>query len=154
MNKITKKAEDIVRDLRSFCRKIVIAGSIRRKDPSPNDIDIVCIPRDVNAIRYYFKRKGMVSGGEKQLKAEIDNISIDVWFTDERSWGAALLHRTGPAGAAIWNRQLARQKGYKLNQYGLFNLKTGRQLLTPTEFHIYKALGKPYRRPEDRGKPR
>ena len=38
-------AEEIVLDLRPFCDRIEIAGSIRRGEPHVGDVDLVVIPR-------------------------------------------------------------------------------------------------------------
>lgn len=38
-------AEALKADLKPYCEKIEIGGSIRRKKPEPNDIELVCIPK-------------------------------------------------------------------------------------------------------------
>ena len=59
-----------------------------------------------------------------------------------------LLSYTGPFGAEIGYRVIARKKGMLLNQYGLFDRKTGKYIAGKTEAEIYKALGKNYKEPE------
>ena len=46
-------------------------------------------------------------------------------------------------------RQKAKELGYKLNQYGLYN-KEGEKIAGPTETGIYEALGWEWCEPEDR----
>ena len=47
-----EKAEKIARKyvdlLAPFCERIEIAGSTRRKKPEVGDIEIVCIPKQIN----------------------------------------------------------------------------------------------------------
>jgi len=38
-------AKNFLSEIKEFCERIEIAGSIRRKKPEVNDIDIVLIPR-------------------------------------------------------------------------------------------------------------
>ena len=48
---------------------------------------------------------------------------------------------TGPARYNIRKRFLVKRKGLKLNQYGLFNAKSGEYLAGKTEKDIYNYLG-------------
>ncbi len=53
--------------LKPSCRKIEIAGSIRRKEKNPRDIDIVLIPKNKQKILDILKTKGkFIQGGEKK----------------------------------------------------------------------------------------
>ena len=75
-----------------------------------------------------------------------------MFFAEDSDYGAQLMTRTGPKGSNMGNRVIAKKKGFKLNQYGLFDRKTGKKLAGKTEESIYDALGKPYKVPEERGK--
>jgi DNA polymerase (family X) len=57
---------------------------------------------------------------------------------------------TGPAGYGIAYRRMAKAKGWKLDQYGLWN-QHGELIASRTEHDIYKALGKEYKEPQERG---
>ena len=142
-------------DLAHMAKRVAIAGSIRRKAASPRDIDILIIPRNEAAVRQYFKQQGTIaSSGHRKVNVTIDGVSVNAVFTSFTSWGAALMYFTGPRGANINNRKLAIWRGYTLNEYGLFYTNGKRVPRTSTERQIYKAIGKTYRKPEDRGKPR
>ncbi|MBA7703078.1 hypothetical protein ES703_111860 [subsurface metagenome] len=45
-------------------------------------------------------------------------------------------------------RVVAKKKGFKLTQHGLF--KKGKRVAGRTEREIYKALGRPWKAPEER----
>ena len=44
LEEATKLANEAVELLKPYCDKIMIVGSIRRKRPTVNDIDLLCIP--------------------------------------------------------------------------------------------------------------
>lgn len=145
-------AHKVVKRLKPFSKRIEVAGSIRRKQ-KPSDVDIVLIPKDKEAIKKEMEKMGKVkSSGDQQIFSDINGVPVDIFFSEDKEFGAQLLSRTGPAGAAIANRVVAREKGMKLSQHGLFNAKTGKRIPgTETEAGIYKKLGKEYRAPEHRG---
>ena len=47
---VTKLAERIVKYLKPYCQRIQIAGSIRRGEKNPRDIDIVLIPKNIDKL--------------------------------------------------------------------------------------------------------
>ena len=157
MSKVKALAERLLVELRPFSRKIKIAGSIRRRVSDPRDIDILIIPRNKLGVYQTLnrgERRNVTSHGQKKIDAVVEGVQVNIVFTTDNEWAPALMYFTGPKGANIWNRKLASNKGLKLNQEGLFDLKTGKRIHTPTEKSIYDKLGKTYRRPDARGKAR
>ena len=43
---VLKLADKLMKEIKPFCQRVKIAGSIRRHEKNPIDIDIVCIPKD------------------------------------------------------------------------------------------------------------
>jgi DNA polymerase/3'-5' exonuclease PolX len=140
--------------LKPLSEKIDIAGSIRRKESEPVDVDIVMVPKKAVDVDEVITKLGgnIKSQGTKSVKSSVDGVDVDVYFADESDYGAQLMTRTGPWEGNIGNRTLAKNKGMLLNQYGLFDKKTGRKLAGRDEKGIYEALGKEYKEPELRGK--
>ncbi len=141
----------IFKQLKPFCKKIEIAGSIRRKKENPRDIDVVLIVKD--RIRLEEKMKGLgkfVQGGEHESTWIVDGIRVELYYTTDEEWGATLLAYSSKKGSGIGLRIVARAKGFKLNNHGLFDRKTGKRIAGKTEREIYSALGRPYKRPENR----
>jgi DNA polymerase (family 10) len=64
----------------------------------------------------------------------------------EESYGAALLYFTGSKNHNVVLRQLAQQRGLKLNEYGLFRGEL--PVAGETEESVYAALGLPWIPPE------
>ena len=146
---VKRTANFIVKKLTPFSKKIMIAGSIRRKVPGPIDIDIVLIPKDKQKIYSQFAMLDTVRSGPKSISARVRGISVDVYFADEGDWGAMLLTYTGSYGHNIGLRKIAQTKCMLLNQYGLW--KNGKRIAGDTEESIYTALDRPrYKQPEER----
>lgn len=146
---VLKLAEKIYRDLKPLSKRICLAGSIRRKEKNPVDIDIVLIPKDKKKISEFLARKGKyLQGGDKRVAFKIQGVKVEVYFAEAGSWGATLMAYTGPSGSEIGLRKIARDRGFILNQYGLFKRDTGRFIAGKTEKSIYDALGKKIKPPE------
>lgn len=137
-------SKKILKELKPLCKKIEIAGSIRRGKPNPKDIDIVLIPKDKQKIINFLETKGkFLQGGEKRVSFKIRGVKVELYFTTPGSWGATLLAYSSKKGAAIGLRIFAKIRGYKLNQYGLFKKK--KYVAGRTEEEIYHALGKKWK---------
>lgn len=151
MSDLRKLSGQIKRDLSPFCSRIDVAGSIRRGKKDPRDIDMVCIPKDKPAIDSYFaQRDHFRAKGDKIISSVIKGAQVDVYFAKPDNYGAMLLHTTGPAGYSIGLRVIAKRKGFKLNQYGLW--KGNKLIASRTEEDILSALGKHLKPPSERGK--
>jgi len=150
---VIKIAKNIARGLKPLTYKQEIVGSIRRKSPSPIDIDIIVIPRSKKKIIQHLSRKGKyLQGGEKRVSFKIKDVKTEIYFATNKSWGAHLMTYTGPFQYNIGLRMKAKNNGLLLNQYGLFKKGNNKYLAGATELSIYKALGKHYKEPELRGK--
>ena len=151
--KFINLAEDIQAKLRPFCSKIKIAGSIRRHVENPGDIDIVLIPKDRIKLEEFIK-KGIggefLQGGEHESTWNVHGVNVELYYTDDEEWGAELLAYSGRKGSNIGLRLVAKRNGFKLTQHGLFDSKTGKKIAGKTEEEIYHALGRNYKKPENR----
>ncbi len=138
-------SKKIVELIKPYSKRIKIVGSIRRKEPSPRDIDIVLIPKDKIKIKKLLSEKGkFLEGGDKKEIYRIKGVKVELYYTTPESWGACLLAYSSRKGAGIGLRKIAKEKGYKLNQYGLFDSK-GRRIAGKTEKEIYEALGRKWK---------
>lgn len=146
---VIKLARELVKELRPQCKKIQIAGSIRRKEKNPVDIDIVLIPKNKEKLEEFMKRKGrFVQGGDKEASFRIKGVKVELYYTVSEEFGATLLAFSSKTGSSIGLRVVAKKEGFKLNQHGLF--KKGGRVAGRTEYGIYRALGRPWKPPEER----
>lgn len=146
---VKKLAEKLVLDLKPFCKKIQVVGSIRRNEVSHKDIDLVLILKDKEKLEDFMKTKGkFMQGGEHESTWKVEGVIVELYYTVIDEWGATLLAYSSTKGSAIGLRVIAKKKGFHLTQHGLF--KNGKLIASKTEKEIYKALGRSYKKPENR----
>ena len=134
--------------------KVVIVGSLRRKQLKINDIDIQVIGShyDIENL-FWSKGVGMDSGDTKrQIYTLKSGVMLNVFYTTRDSWGSSLMHNTGSKTYNIRKRLRSQAEGYKLNQYGVWT-DDGMKVdggVWDTEKKIYDFFGWTYVEPEDR----
>ncbi len=145
----------VVTRLAPYCRKIEIAGSIRRRRPRVHDADIVLIPgdswnlyREILELNKPFKPK---PDGPKIKTINIGGVPVDLYIADEKTWATLLLIRTGSAANNIRLCSRAQELGWILHAdgSGLFRI-TGERIAGDSEISIYNAMGLAFQRPEER----
>jgi len=147
-------AEKLVKILKSIkgVKMVEVAGSYRRKSPTVGDLDILVCGKPVadlaeKKISREFKNITMLASGETKVAFVIfpQNLQVDVRFVPEESYGAALLYFTGSKDYNVMMRKVAIEKGYLLNEYGLF--ENGEYIAGKTEEEVCNALGIKYLKP-------
>jgi DNA polymerase (family 10) len=154
-------AEEIVRSLRQLKEtdKINFAGSLRRKKETIGDIDILVTSQNPEKIMKTFVslpqvREILAEGPTKSSVITRDDIHVDVRVVEPISFGAALQYFTGSKAHNIKLRELAVKRGLKINEYGVFDSKTGKRITGEEEEEVYRILELPFISPElreDRG---
>ncbi len=134
----------LLEHLRKKAARAEIAGSLRRWKETVGDIDILATG-DAKAIMAAFagfsEVEEVLARGDKKSSVRLSGgIQADVRVVDEDSFGAALVYFTGSKEHNINLRTIAVEKGYKLNEYGLFG-KDGKSLAGKTEESVYGKLG-------------
>lgn len=136
--------------------KVIFAGSLRRGKSTVGDIDIISTNQNsAEKLTRYDMVQEVLEKGPKRVSVLLKNgIQVDLRIFEEKELGSALLYFTGSKQHNISLRNIALQKGMKLNEYGLFDEKTGELLASKTEEEVYSKLGMGYIEPElreDRG---
>ena len=153
LERAEKIAETVVKRLKPYCKKIEVAGSIRRRKPWVKDIDLVLIPSDPWNLHHEVLGLGQTrAAGSKIMRVMAGETQIDIYIAEPETWATLLLIRTGSADNNIRLASRAKERGWHLhaNGDGLFN-ENGQRIAGDTELSIYQALGLPYQRPEERG---
>jgi len=138
------------------CKKIEktsIAGSLRRMKETIGDVDILASSKHSDDVMDHFVKypdvqQILAKGTTKSSVILKDNIQVDLRVVEPKSYGAALQYFTGSKEHNVTLRGLAIKKGYKLNEYGLFEKDTEKYIVGKTEEEIYKKIGFPYIEPE------
>jgi DNA polymerase (family X) len=147
---VTNLSEKIIRQVKPFCKRVQAVGSVRRKEKNPADIDIVLIPKDRIKLENFMKKKfKFIQGGEHKSRWKAEGVQTELYYADNENFGAMLLAYSSRFGAGIGLRVIAKSKGLKLNQYGLFD-KKGNKIAGKTEKEIYHNLGRKWKLPENR----
>jgi len=167
--------------------KYEICGSYRREKMDSGDIDILFThPKlktkdDIEKNEVHYMK--LIIKKLKKLNIIVDDITkngdlkymgvikvpnynlhrhLDIKFVPYHSYIPALLHFTGSYQENIRLRQIGKEKGYKINEYGIYKLTTNNnhnnnhnfikeELLTlHSEKELYQILEEPYKLPKDR----
>jgi len=147
--------EALLKKLRSVhgVERCEVAGSFRREKETVGDIDVLVVTRAPKAVSDAIAKlpivRDVVAHGEKKLSFDLRaGIRVDIRFVRRDQWGAALLYFTGSKEHNITLRKRAIERGWKLNEYGLFE---GEKVLASREEEdLYGALSLPYAAPKDR----
>ena len=146
---VEKLAKKLIFELKPFCKKIKIVGSIGRHEKEHVDIDIVLIPKNRKKLEEFMKTHGeFLQGGEHESTWKVEGIQTELYYTNEKEWGAELLAYSSKKGSAIGLRVIAKKKGFHLTQHGLFKGK--KRIAGKTEKEIYRVLGRKWKKPENR----
>ncbi len=131
-----------------YVRKVEVAGSIRRMKETIGDIDLLvsCLEEDRNKVADYFTGPHIANSviAKGNTKASIiqreTGKQVDMRIIKENEWGSALQYFTGSKEHNVHLRTIARNMGYKINEYGVFSMKDGKRLAGKTEEEIYGVL--------------
>lgn len=137
------------------------AGSLRRKQETIRDIDILVCPLKWEEEALKIIRTALVeivvselgggnveAEGERKLRFRTgEGLQIDFLFVPESEWGASLQYFTGSKEHNVELRRRAIDMGLKLNEKGLFD-KREVTVASLSEADIYSALGVPILPPE------
>lgn len=158
LENIQPAALEIWEALKPHCKKIKIAGSIRRQCPLVKDIEIVLLPKTPshrNTIGLFFLEHGRVRKGKfsgKFIQVYYKGFPVDVFIPQEHDYFRQLAIRTG---SADYSRRIAANwvaKGYRGTDRGLVKRPTGRNQaeIFKSERHFFALIDMPYLDPPDR----
>jgi len=130
--------------------KVEMAGSLRRGKSTIGDLDLLSTDkRATTALAGCPGAAQVLESGPKRASVKLDDgAQVDVRVFDDAELGAAMLYFTGSKDHNIAMRNLAIERGWKLNEYGLFDNKTGKRLAGATEQDVFKKLGLEFIPPE------
>jgi len=153
-----KVVREVIKPLSSVSESISPAGSLRRMKETIGDIDILATGKKTEDIINTFVRqpyvKDIIAKGDTKasVRTSYEDLQVDLRVVEKDSWGAALLYFTGSKAHNIKLRGLAKERGLKISEYGVF--KGTKRIAGRTEQEVYKTLGIPWIPPEireDRG---
>jgi DNA polymerase (family 10) len=131
--------------------QVIVAGSYRRAKETVGDLDILVTARKGSPVmdrfvKYDDVEKVLSQGRTRSSVVLRTGLQVDLRLVKSVSFGAALQYFTGSQAHNIAIRRIGRQKGLKINEYGVFTFE--KSVAGKTEASVYKALDLPYIPPE------
>jgi len=154
-------ADKIVQRLREYmiqCAdvgRIEFAGSYRRGRETVGDLDILVTSTESESVMDHFGHYGEITStivrGETKMSVRLeDEFQVDLRVVPDESFGAALQYFTGSKDHNVKVRGLAKAKGLKINEWGVY--RTGGDedelIAGKEETDVYQTLGLPCFEPE------
>jgi DNA polymerase (family 10) len=162
--RLAAEAHDVAAALVAHLRERVppvtldVVGSLRRGCDTCGDIDVLASAAEVGSdlrvqlydafVEYPLVERVLARGDTKASVVLRGAFQTDLRLVEAPSRGAALQYFTGSKAHNIALRDRALQRGFKLNEYGLFRLSDNVAIAGADEEAIYTALGLSYVPPE------
>jgi DNA polymerase (family X) len=137
-------------------QNLEVAGSFRRQEETIGDIDfLVTVKNDPQELIDYFcaypeNQKILAQGSTKGSIILKEGKQVDLRVVAPDQWGAALQYFTGSKEHNVKTRAIAKSKGLKINEYGVFRITDNTKVAGETEEGVYNAIGLNYIPPEKR----
>ncbi|MFD1684532.1 DNA polymerase/3'-5' exonuclease PolX [Halobellus litoreus] len=159
-------ADDVLDHLREqeAVAQAEVAGSIRRWRDTIGDVDVLVAAesgeRVVDAFVEWPAAADVIEAGEHKASVRVDGIRVDLRVVVPGEFGAALQYFTGSKDHNVELRNIAIDRGLKMNEYGVFDVsgvddpdadqRVGERVAGETEASMYAALELPLVAPEIR----
>ena len=135
--------------------KIELAGSYRRRRETVGDLDILVVSENAEVVMDHFGAyhlvESVIGRGDTKMSVRIEeSLQVDLRVVPADSFGAALQYFTGSKDHNVVLRGLAKQRGLKINEYGVFKMDGAKEtyIAGATEEDVYAAMELPVFPPE------
>ncbi|WP_418280971.1 DNA polymerase/3'-5' exonuclease PolX [Halorubrum sp. DTA98] len=143
---------------------VEVCGSIRRWKDTIGDVDVLVASEDreriVGAFTDWPAADATIEAGTGKASVRTDGVRVDLRIVDVAEFGAALQYFTGSKAHNIAVRNRAIDRGLKVNEYGVFDVRevddpddgqrVGDRVAGETEAGVYEALDMAWVPPEIR----
>lgn len=140
-------------DINRFSR----AGSLRRMRETIKDLDFIIATDYPSSVRAQLLSlpsiKNVIGAGETKVSVTLDlqfDVSIDFRLVKPDEFITTLHHFTGSKEHNVRMRQLAKERGEKINEYGVEVIETGEIQTFSSETEFYQHFDLPFIPPEVR----
>ena len=133
------------------------AGSIRRMRETIKDLDFIIATTQPEKVREHLLKlpriKEVIGAGDTKVSIVLDldyDVSVDFRLVKPEEFITTLHHFTGSKDHNVRMRQLAKERGEKISEYGVENVETGEILTFSSEEEFFKHFDLPFIPPEIR----
>ncbi|MFO8152328.1 DNA polymerase/3'-5' exonuclease PolX [Thioalkalivibrio sp.] len=132
-------------------KKVVVAGSYRRRKETVGDLDILITCKDDSPVMDRFVEYDEIEevvehGRTRSMVILQSGLQVDLRVMPEVCYGAALYYFTGSKAHNIAVRRIAQEEGLKINEYGVFRGED--RIAGATEEEVFQQVGLPFIPPE------
>ncbi|WP_313800741.1 DNA polymerase/3'-5' exonuclease PolX [Cytobacillus sp.] len=152
-------AEEIENQLQNIneIEKFSRAGSLRRMRETIKDLDFIIATKNPSAVRDQLLKlaniKETIAAGDTKVSVLFEysyDISVDFRLVKPYEFSTTLHHFTGSKEHNVRMRQLAKERGEKISEYGVEVIETGEIVTFSSEEAFYRHFGLPLIPPEVR----
>jgi DNA polymerase (family 10) len=155
VDEIAKSLQEHFRHCQAV-KQLEFAGSYRRGKETVGDLDILVVATDVQQVmdclgQYPDVASTIVRGDTKMSVRLQIGLQVDLRVVPAKSFGAALQYFTGSKEHNVLLRGLAKSRGLKINEYGVFRVYEDAEdeyVAGATEADVYGTLQLPVFAPE------
>lgn len=133
------------------------AGSLRRMRETIKDLDFIIATTEPQTVREQLLKistiKEVIGAGDTKVSVTLDldfDISVDFRLVKPEEFITTLHHFTGSKDHNVRMRQLAKERGEKISEYGVENTETGEIRTFKSEEEFFKHFDLPFIPPEVR----
>ena len=133
------------------------AGSLRRMRETIKDLDFIIATTQLEIVREHLLKlpsiKEVIGAGDTKVSVVLaldHDISVDFRLVKPEEYITTLHHFTGSKDHNVRMRQLAKERGEKISEYGVENVETGEIQTFSSEEDFFKHFNLPFIPPEIR----
>jgi DNA polymerase (family X) len=133
------------------------AGSLRRMRETMKDLDFIIAANEPDTVIEQLLKlpniKETIAAGSTKVSLTFEysyDISVDFRIVSPEQYSCALQHFTGSKEHNVRMRQLAKERGEKISEYGVEITETGEIITFSSEEEFYHYFGLPFIPPEIR----
>jgi DNA polymerase (family X) len=133
------------------------AGSLRRVRETVKDLDFIIASEQPAAVKQFLLElpniKEIIGAGDTKVSLVFGfdyDVSVDFRIVKPEEFITTLHHFTGSKDHNVRMRQLAKERGEKISEYGVENVETGEILTFTSEEEFFKHFDLPFIPPEVR----
>ncbi|MDQ0230981.1 DNA polymerase/3'-5' exonuclease PolX [Metabacillus malikii] len=131
------------------------AGSLRRMRETIKDLDFIISTNNPEVVRKKLLAipllTDVIANGDTKVSIQLGyeyEVSVDFRLVTDEQFATTLHHFTGSKDHNVRMRQLAKERGEKISEYGVENIETGEIKTFETEADFYSYFNLPHFAPE------
>lgn len=151
---IASKIEEYLKGI-EYIEKYSRAGSLRRMRETVKDLDFIIATKEPSLVKEKLLKleqiKEVVAAGDTKVSVVFSfdyEVPVDFRLVRPVEFTTTLHHFTGSKEHNVRMRQLAKERGEKINEYGVEQTESGEILMFQSEEDFFHHFGLPYIPPE------